>query len=151
MTRNALHALAVEAVITRLRRRGFTVARTPRNNQTRNPGDLVVNGLTVGVLVSRPGTNIHRVNYRRTNGTRRKYEYTEHVFHWNAHSRGVPRVGVQCWILAALTDTRTTLFVLPSSVNLAKTLRVSVNTLRHHWLWEYKDNFTALKARRMVA
>ena len=146
LTPNALHVEAVEAVVTRLRRRGFIVTRTKRSSLHRNAGDLIVNGLAVAVLVSRGHVkHIDRAYRTIPKGKKVTYHYDVPMCQFNFHTHGRRRTAVDVYVLVYAQPGAMTFFLIPTEMHPGKTLSLRTASLPRHWLWEWKDAWGTIR------
>lgn len=152
MTRCDLHDREVATVASQLRAAGHEVIATPRRPGTRPlpAGDLLVDGQSVGVLVSRLYRSPHHV----TVGGR-PYVYTYEHLQWNFQVRSVRRTAVAVWLLVWRSTRRVRRYVVPAA-QIGSRHKLDVIPLRRlrdgrHWLAAYADRWDLVGRRRRSA
>lgn len=118
-TRQQLHRDAVAWVRRQLRRHGVRTALSERATaNTLYSGDLVADGLTIGVKAARAKPRLHQVQ---VNGRTYSYRYSE--FSWCIHTHA-QRMHVGVWVLVGLDRGKRVAFVVPDSAFSRKVVRV---------------------------
>ena len=146
--RAKFHERYVKRLCSRLRRAGAThIVRTPRiaTHSHRPPGDLLVDGRSVAVVVATPRWRQHIVTVKG-----KQYSYRYMMVCWNLHTHNHKRGSIDWWMFV-LAQKPPRIFVVSGDViaNHGPTLTVVNDSLRasKHWLTGCENAFGVLAGR----